>query len=70
MTNQCKESLRIGVDLGGTKIEGLAIAPDGAELARRRVATPREDYDETLYTIHEIVRLWFVTRALTKPHLP
>lgn len=55
MTDPDKDYLRIGVDLGGTKIEGLALAPDGAELARRRVATPREDYDATLYTIYEIV---------------
>ncbi len=55
MTNQEKDYLRIGVDLGGTKIEGLLIAPDGAEIARRRVATPREDYDATLCAVREIV---------------
>ncbi len=33
---------RIGIDLGGTKIEGVVLAPDGAELARRRVPTERE----------------------------
>jgi fructokinase len=36
--------MRIGVDLGGTKIEALAIDRDGTVLARRRVATPRGDY--------------------------
>ncbi len=36
--------MRIGVDLGGTKIEALAIDRDGNALARRRVATPRGDY--------------------------
>ena len=40
-------TLRIGVDLGGTKIEALALGPDGVELARRRVATPGS-YDQTL----------------------
>ena len=40
-------TLRIGIDLGGTKIEALALGRDGAELARRRVATPRS-YDQTL----------------------
>ncbi|MGH3922387.1 MAG: ROK family protein, partial [Pseudonocardiaceae bacterium] len=36
--------MRIGVDLGGTKIEGVALAEDGRELTRRRVPTPRDDY--------------------------
>jgi fructokinase len=43
------------VDLGGTKIEGVALADDGRELARRRVATPRHDYDATLATIAAVV---------------
>ena len=34
--------LRIGVDLGGTKIEAAALAADGHMLLRRRVATPRD----------------------------
>ncbi|HUL76920.1 MAG TPA: ROK family protein, partial [Vicinamibacteria bacterium] len=40
--------MRIGLDLGGTKIEGVALDDDGAQLARRRVATPRHDYAATL----------------------
>ena len=36
------------IDLGGTKIEGIVLGLDGAELARRRVATPRHDYRATL----------------------
>jgi fructokinase len=36
--------IRLGVDLGGTKIEIIALAHDGRELLRRRIATPREDY--------------------------
>jgi fructokinase len=43
--------LRIGIDLGGTKIEGLALANDGRELARRRVGTPRQDYAKTIQAI-------------------
>ncbi len=34
--------MRIGIDLGGTKIEGIALAPDGRELARRRIASPAQ----------------------------
>jgi fructokinase len=46
---------RIGVDLGGTKIEAIALAADGDILARERVATPRA-YDETVRAIVELVR--------------
>jgi predicted NBD/HSP70 family sugar kinase len=48
--------LRIGVDLGGTKIEIIALAADGREVLRRRVSTPKEDYDATLETIAALVR--------------
>lgn len=41
---------RIGIDLGGTKIEALALSPAGEEYGRRRVATPRGDYGATLRT--------------------
>lgn len=46
---------RIGIDLGGTKIEGLLLDPDGRERMRRRRPTPRDDYDGTLRTIGELV---------------
>jgi fructokinase len=39
---------RIGLDLGGTKIEAAALSPDGVILARHRVPTPRDDYQGTL----------------------
>jgi len=47
--------MRIGVDLGGTKIECAAFAPDGEELFRHRVPTPRHDYDATLKAIADLV---------------
>ena len=47
--------LRIGVDLGGTKIEVIAIDADGRELLRRRVATPRGDYSATLRAVGALV---------------
>jgi fructokinase len=37
-------AIRIGVDLGGTKIEAIALGADGKVLASRRVATPAHDY--------------------------
>ena len=47
-------TLRIGIDLGGTKIEALALSRDGVELARRRIETPRS-YDETVGALRDIV---------------
>lgn len=47
--------MRIGIDLGGTKIEGIAMDVGGRELARHRVPTPREDYRGTLQAIAEVV---------------
>ena len=47
--------MRIGVDLGGTKIEAIALADDGALRARRRVATPRDDYAATLAAVSALV---------------
>jgi fructokinase len=48
--------VRIGLDLGGTKIEAVALDEGGTPLARRRVATPRHDYDETLGALAGLVR--------------
>ena len=47
--------MRIGVDLGGTKIEAIVLADDGAVRARRRVATPRDDYNATLAAVSRLV---------------
>jgi fructokinase len=48
--------MRIGIDLGGTKIEALAMDERGEELARYRVDTPRGDYDGTIAAIVGLVR--------------
>jgi fructokinase len=45
---------RIGIDLGGTKIEGIALGADGTERMRHRVATPA-GYEATLNAIAEVV---------------
>jgi fructokinase len=47
--------LRVGIDLGGTKIEGLALDADGTEVARQRIATPAGDYQATLAAIVSLV---------------
>lgn len=48
--------MRLGVDLGGTKIEIIALDDSGDELLRHRVATPKGDYDATLQAIAQLVR--------------
>ena len=47
--------MRIGIDLGGTKIEGIALSPAGEEIARRRVTTP-PDYLALLDAVVGLVR--------------
>ena len=49
------QRIRIGIDLGGTKIEGLALDSSGVELARLRVATPQHDYAATVQAIVGVV---------------
>jgi fructokinase len=46
--------VRIGIDVGGTKIEGLALGDDGRELARHRERTPTA-YDDVLRAIAGVV---------------
>jgi fructokinase len=47
--------MRIGIDVGGTKIEGIALDPDGRELRRLRIAAPRDDYAQTVSAITSVV---------------
>jgi len=57
MTSASSESsekkLRIGVDLGGTKIEFVALESDGRERERFRVPTPRGDYEATVKAVRD-----------------
>ena len=46
---------RIGIDLGGTKIEGLAIDDAGRELARKRVPAPQGEYAATVAAVAALV---------------
>ncbi|MCA1910036.1 MAG: ROK family protein [Magnetospirillum sp.] len=56
MTQESNPPLRIGVDLGGTKTEVIALdAASGAELDRCRVPTKRGDYAATIATIKDLV---------------
>ena len=47
--------LRFGIDLGGTKVELLALNAHGEELWRQREFTPQGDYWGTLYVIRDLV---------------
>ena len=47
--------IKIGIDLGGTKIEGIALSEDGEELFRERVPTPADDYTAILQCINVLV---------------
>jgi len=48
--------LRIGLDLGGSKIEGILLSPETTEMARYRIATPRDDYAATIAAIVDLTR--------------
>src|SRR5258706_8313384 len=48
--------IRIGVDIGGTKMEIAALDESGAELLRRRAPAPGGRYDEAVAAIAELVR--------------
>jgi fructokinase len=47
--------LRIGIDLGGSKIEIVALADDGRDLLRRRIPTPQGDYMATVMAVAGLV---------------
>ncbi len=54
--------LRLGIDLGGTKIAGVALAPGGAAVAEHRMAAPRHDYAATIEAIAATVA-WLEKKA-------
>jgi fructokinase len=48
-------AVRVGVDLGGTKIEIIALNERNETLVRRRIATPANDYDAIVTAIVELI---------------
>jgi len=48
--------VRIGIDLGGTKIEGIALSGSGEELYRDRIDTPQGDYAAILQSIRTLIK--------------
>lgn len=49
--------MRIGIDLGGTKTEVIALSDQGEQLFRHRLPTPRQDYRQTIETIATLVAM-------------
>lgn len=49
-------TMRIGIDLGGTKIEGILMDREGNVTEAIRLAAPKEEYDQTVQAISELVR--------------
>lgn len=47
--------IKIGIDLGGTKIEGIALSETGEEIFRHRVSTPQGDYQATLQCVADLI---------------
>ena len=60
-------SLRIGVDLGGTKIEIAALDAVGEVVARKRVDTPAGDYSTTLKAIVSTIPVWPLSSRIDRP---
>ena len=48
-------TLALGIDLGGTKIEIIALDGNGTELLRRRRGSPRGNYDDTLEALRDLI---------------
>ena len=47
--------MRLGIDLGGTKTEIIALGDGGKELVRRRVNTPKDSYDDVIRVMRDLV---------------
>ncbi len=57
--------MRIGIDLGGTKIEGILLDSNGMEIQRLRVPTPQGDYPGTVKAVADLVSL--LDKGLNQP---
>jgi len=56
MSKRPPKGFRIGVDLGGTKIEAIVLDPSDQECWRERVPTPKNDYPSTLEAVLQLIR--------------
>jgi fructokinase len=62
-------SVRVGVDLGGTKIEALVLSDSGEELARERAETPQGDYRATVAALRSLVERVERTAGSSAAHI-
>ena len=60
--------MRIGIDLGGTKIEGVLLDASGSVVTRQRIGTPKNDYDGTIAAVIASFNTWSA-KAATSRHL-
>jgi fructokinase len=60
--------MRIGIDLGGTKIEGIVMGPGSEILERRRIPTPKDDYPGQIDAIRRLVAA--LEADVRRPGLP
>jgi fructokinase len=67
MTQRSEHTIRIGIDLGGTKIEAVALSENGNQLWRERVATPKQSATEIYDAISDLVKRCESALALTSP---
>ncbi len=51
-----RKTIRLGIDLGGTKVEIVALDADGLQIYRKRIPTPNEGYDATIEAVAGLVR--------------
>jgi fructokinase len=54
MSSPSQAGFRIGIDLGGFKIEGILMDSSATELARYRISTPSDDYAATIAAIRKL----------------
>ena len=54
MSAPSQDGFRIGIDLGGFKIEGILMDSSATELARYRISTPSDDYAATIAAIRNL----------------
>ncbi len=60
--------LRLGIDLGGTKIEAALLDPHGVTVWKKRIASPQHSYDATLNAIQSLVadaKAWAVSGTVS-----
>lgn len=63
-----RKDIRLGIDLGGTKTEIIALNDSGEEILRQRRPSPKGDYNATLRNIADMVKATATTLGLGKHH--